>query len=75
MLAGQTKNLLQRPARPKPVNSVAKMKVVIILGHYNRIDSISGADRYISHHEDKNVLLDAPWTRVKREPCTTKEVG
>ena len=53
----------------------AKRKVVINLGHYDRVDSISGADRYISHDENKNVLLDAPWTRVKREPRTTKEVG
>ena len=53
----------------------AEMNVVIILGHYNRIDGISGADRYISHNKDKNVLFDAPWTRVKRELRSTKEVG
>jgi hypothetical protein len=53
----------------------AKTKLVIKLGHYDGVESISGADRYVSHNEDKNVLLDVPWTRIKRELGTTKETG
>jgi len=51
----------------------AEIKLIIKVGHDNRIEAIGGAGGYISHYEDKNVLLDVPWTRIKRELSAAKD--
>jgi hypothetical protein len=40
------------------------MEFVVIFSNDHCIDGISGADGYVGHNEDKNVLLDVPRTRI-----------
>jgi hypothetical protein len=40
------------------------MEFVVIFSDDDRVDSVSGADGYVGHNEDKNVLLDVPRTRI-----------